>query len=215
MPEAEDTVGSPNLIPEDVEEVYDTEIEPVIVEVIEYVTVRVPAKAPVVEEEEEVKPRKKQYGLTFLTGLFTLGILTYILLNLWNKMKVKRQAHAQVKAQEEAYTIQVGSVHLGSKDEHGPTPGDEKTQKTPFDDGFESRDGMKAVDNSEQHGLIGPSDEKMNEDDIKRDKMQRKIKISENLVDKDYTEGAIGVGPKKGKKKKKKITTKAGSAMNN
>ena len=59
--------------------------------------------APVEPEEvvvEEIKPRKKQYGLHFLTGLTTIGILTVLFMSGCKKMRARSLEKAKIRAKE-------------------------------------------------------------------------------------------------------------------
>ena len=108
----EDAVGRPNLIDETQDQANDTESEPEIVEIIEYVTIKKPSPVgPVTPEEvskEVLRKRKKQYGITALTGIGALTIIVY-LVGIWcKKLRIKAQYQRQVLAHEADHTIEVG-----------------------------------------------------------------------------------------------------------
>lgn len=100
-----DGEGTGTIIPDDLTETNQGG-EPETVEEIEYVTVRRPTT---IAEQSKEKPRKKQIGLSVLTGAIALGIITYILIETCGRCVRKNNEKKQIRAMQQMNTIVVGA----------------------------------------------------------------------------------------------------------
>ena len=129
-----------------------------------------------IREQSKAKPRKRQVGLSVLTGAIALGIITYIIIQSCNRCAQKSRERKHIKAMQVMNTIVVGS----------DTPN-------------------RHEGNSESRGLIqtngpsGPGMAGLNEEDFdETSKSRKKMRISEAIEEADGTKKPA----KKGKKKR-------------